>query len=119
MEGGHRFQRGQVIGMSGAIGFGARGIEDVHGVAQPDLDPDGLEGRRRRTVAGPGNGLEVVGVDLEFRHVAAREATGQPSYVVDRSGGSAGEHVHHLGGDASGGAADRLMDVLPSDAARV
>ena len=47
VQGRHRLERGQVVGMGGAVRLAARAIEDVHGLAEPDVDPDGFERRGR------------------------------------------------------------------------
>jgi hypothetical protein len=115
MEGGHRFQRGQVVGVGRAIGLAARGVEDVHGVAQPDLDPDGLEGGRADEVAGLGPRSRGRGVDLEFRDVAAREAAGQSSDVVIEVVGRLVSMSTTLGAMPRDGRRIVSMDVLPPD----
>ena len=43
VQGGDRFERGQVVGMGGAVRLLARAIEDVHGLVEPDVDSDGFE----------------------------------------------------------------------------
>ena len=115
MQGGHRLERGQVVGVGGAVGLAARGVEDVHGVAEPDFDPDGLErgGDERGNRAPPYRGRWRTIPSLGTSRPESRP--GQSPDVGDRRGGPAGEHVDHLGRDAPGGAADRLEDVLAPD----
>ena len=115
MQSGDRFQCGQVVGVGGAVRLAAGRIEDVHGVAEPDIDPDGLERGGGGGAATADHRIEIAGVRPELGHVAAREPSGQSPDVRDRRGGAAREHVDHLGGDAPGGTTDRLEDVLAPD----
>ena len=62
MEGGHRLQGHQVVGVGRPVRLPPRRVEDVHGGGQTDTGADGPEGRRRWRRPSPDHGVEVVGV---------------------------------------------------------